>query len=80
MCPRRRRRRRLLTLRRLAVPSRDDIIASPIHDQAPANGATSNYTLPAESQVDPDTDTPIVDNPTEDLERELDRRLHVSEK
>ena len=64
----------------LAVPSRDDIIASPIHDQAPADGATSAYTVPADSQVDPETDTPVVDNPTEDLERELDRRLHVSQK
>lgn len=64
----------------LAVPSRDDIIASPIRDDAPANGATSGYTLPAESQVDPETHTPVVDNPTEDLERELNQRLYVSKK
>lgn len=50
------------------------------HEQAPANGATSSYTVPAEPQLDPDTNTPVVDNPTEDLERELDRHLRVSDK
>ncbi|KAH7099938.1 CMGC/MAPK/ERK protein kinase [Auriculariales sp. MPI-PUGE-AT-0066] len=64
----------------LAAPSRDDVIASPIHDQAPQNGGTSSYTLPTEPAIDPETDTPVMDNPTQDLERELERHLHVSKK
>jgi len=51
----------------LPIPSRDDIIASPVTEFAPANGATSGFTAPANQRAA----SPILDDPSEELEREL---------
>jgi mitogen-activated protein kinase 7 len=50
----------------LPVPSRDEILNSPVDQKAPANGATSSFTAP---QAQPPS--PVMDNPGDDLEREL---------
>lgn len=50
------------------MPSRDEILNSPVADQAPPNGATSNYTGTA-GEVRPGS--PILDDPSAELEREL---------
>jgi hypothetical protein len=55
----------------LPVPSRDDIISSPVQDHAPANGFTSSFTAPP-GQARPTS--PIMDDPGAELERELARR------
>jgi len=65
---------------RLSVPGRDDVLSSPVREGVPVDGSTSSYTIPAEPAIDPETDTPIIDNPTQDLERELERHLHVSQR
>ncbi|KAG8907256.1 Mitogen-activated protein kinase [Tulasnella sp. 403] len=50
----------------LAIPSREDIISSPVVENAPANGATSSFTAPGAGP-----NSPIVEDPSEQLEREL---------
>lgn len=53
----------------LPIPSRDEILNSPVNDYAPQDGATSNYTgHPLEGAR---TSSPIMDDPSADLEREL---------
>jgi hypothetical protein len=56
-------------IRSLPIPSRDEIIASPVQDHAPPNGATSGYTG-ASSTVN----EPMLDDPSAELERELSRQ------
>ena len=52
----------------LPMPTRDEILNSPVTDQAPANGATSHYTgAPGEARPG----SPIMDDPSAELEREL---------
>jgi mitogen-activated protein kinase 7 len=51
----------------LPMPTRDDIISSPVTEFAPVNGATSGYT----SSTAPRASSPIMDDPSEELEREL---------
>ncbi len=50
------------------MPTRDEILNSPATDQAPTNGATSHYTG-AKSEARPGS--PILDDPSAELEREL---------
>ena len=52
----------------LPMPTRDEILNSPVADQAPANGATSHYTGAA-GEARPGS--PILDDPSAELEREL---------
>lgn len=56
-----------LLLHRLPVPSRDEIISSPIQQDAPANGATGYYTQANR------VPSPVMDDPSADLERELEQ-------
>jgi len=51
----------------LPIPSRDDVMNAPVQDHVPANGATSGYT--ANNNTRPAS--PMIDNPGEELEREL---------
>ncbi|KAG8742316.1 Mitogen-activated protein kinase [Ceratobasidium sp. 414] len=53
----------------LPVPSREDVINSPISNNVPANGATSSYTNAGRAP------SPVMDDPSEELARELEERL-----
>ncbi|KAG8697057.1 Mitogen-activated protein kinase, partial [Ceratobasidium sp. 394] len=53
----------------LPVPSREEVINSPIRDTVPANGSTSNYTSTGRAP------SPVMDDPSEELARELEQRL-----
>lgn len=50
----------------LPMPTRDEVMNSPVQDYVPANGATSGYTA-APGQPP----SPVMDDPSEALEREL---------
>ncbi|GJJ08440.1 hypothetical protein Clacol_002656 [Clathrus columnatus] len=52
----------------LPIPSREDIISSPVTEHAPSDGATSSFTAPS-SNARPTS--PMLDDPSEELEREL---------
>lgn len=52
----------------LPMASRDEIINSPVQDYAPSNGLTSGFTSQPGAQRPP---SPMVDDPSADLEREL---------
>lgn len=52
----------------LPIPTRDDIISSPVTEHAPVNGATSGFTA---SGMAARASSPVVDDPSEELEREL---------
>jgi hypothetical protein len=52
----------------LPIPTRDDIISSPVTEHAPVNGSTSGFTA---SDKGARTSSPIIDDPSEELEREL---------
>ncbi|KAJ1306011.1 hypothetical protein OPQ81_010726 [Rhizoctonia solani] len=54
----------------LSVPSREEVINSPVSDRVPANGGTSSYTN-ASGRVP----SPVIDDPSEDLARELEKTL-----
>lgn len=51
----------------LPIPTRDEIISSPIVENAPANGATSSFTAPAGQGPN----SPILEDPSDQLEKEL---------
>jgi len=51
----------------LAIPSREEIISSPIVEQAPANGSTSSFAAPAGATPG----SPIMEDPSDQLEKEL---------
>ncbi|KAI0044802.1 CMGC/MAPK/ERK protein kinase [Auriscalpium vulgare] len=55
----------------LPIPSRDEIISSPIQEDAPYNGATSNYYNGHTPQMQERPPSPIMDDPSAELEREL---------
>jgi hypothetical protein len=60
----------------LTIPSRDDIVASPIRDGAPADGTTSGYYgghTPQQGGAGTGRRpaSPVIDDPSADLEREL---------
>ncbi|KAI9462622.1 CMGC/MAPK/ERK protein kinase [Russula earlei] len=57
----------------LTIPSRDDIVASPIRDDAPLDGATSSYYSGHTPQqgVGRRPASPVIDDPSAELEREL---------
>jgi hypothetical protein len=48
------------------IPTREEIMKSPIAENAPYNGATSSL-----SQGAPFPTGPVVDNPSEEFDREL---------
>jgi hypothetical protein len=59
---------------RLSIPSRDDIVASPIREDAPPDGATSGYysgQTPQGAGGRHRPASPIMDDPSAELEREL---------
>jgi hypothetical protein len=62
---------------RLTIPSRDDIVASPIRDDAPPDGITSSYYSGQTPQQNVGAGagrrppSPVIDDPSADLEREL---------
>jgi hypothetical protein len=64
-------------LHRLTIPSRDDIVASPIRDDAPPDGITSSYYSGQTPQQGGGVGggrrpaSPVIDDPSADLEREL---------
>ncbi|KAG9124629.1 Mitogen-activated protein kinase, partial [Ceratobasidium sp. 392] len=51
----------------LPMPSREDVINSPVVSDVPANGATSNYTSAGRAP------SPVMDDPAEDLARQLEQ-------
>ena len=53
----------------LPIPTREEILASPVRENAPANGATSSFTdgQPAGQRAE----SPVLDDPSAELEREL---------
>ncbi|KAH9060547.1 CMGC/MAPK/ERK protein kinase [Lactarius vividus] len=60
--------------RQLSIPTRDDIVASPIREDAPPNGATSGYysgQTPQGGGGGRRPASPIMDDPSAELEREL---------
>lgn len=66
----------LLSQCRLSIPLRDDIVASPIRDGAPIDGATSGYYSGHTPQqggagAGHRPASPVIDDPSADLEREL---------
>jgi len=52
----------------LPIPSRDEILSSPVQEYGPHHGATSGFTA---AQSDARPPSPIMDDPSEELEREL---------
>lgn len=52
----------------LPIPSRDEILSSPVQEYGPHHGATSGFTS-VQSHARPPS--PIMDDPSEELEREL---------
>jgi len=52
----------------LPIPTRDEILNSPVQEYGPHHGATSSFTAGYTNQRPP---SPIMDDPSEELEREL---------
>ena len=52
----------------LPIPSRDQILNSPVQEYGPHHGATSSFTSVQSNARPP---SPIMDDPSEELEREL---------
>jgi hypothetical protein len=50
----------------LPIPSRDEILSSPVQEHGPVHGATSNYTAPNQR-----ASSPVMEDPSEQLEQEL---------
>ncbi|KAG6831763.1 hypothetical protein H0H92_007915 [Tricholoma furcatifolium] len=50
----------------LPIPSREEILSSPVQEHGPMHGATSSFTAPNNRPA-----SPIMDDPSEELEREL---------
>lgn len=59
--------------RGLTIPTRDEIVSSPIHDNAPPDGATSSYYSGHTPQQGGGRrpPSPVIDDPSAELEREL---------
>jgi hypothetical protein len=55
----------------LPVPSRDEILSSPVVENAPANGATSAF---GRAPADARAGSPMMDDPSAELDRELAQR------
>lgn len=60
----------LLMVFSLPIPSRDEILSSPVQEHGPHHGATSSYTA-TQSHGGARPPSPIMDDPSEELEREL---------
>ena len=56
------------TIPSLPIPSRDEIISSPVREYGDVPGATSSFTMSAHRPP-----TPVMDNPSDELDRELAR-------
>ncbi|KAG8730858.1 Mitogen-activated protein kinase [Ceratobasidium sp. 423] len=54
----------------LSVPSREEVINSPLSEKVPANGATSSFT-----NTSGRVPSPVMDDPSEELARELEKTL-----
>jgi hypothetical protein len=52
---------------RLPIPTGEEIIASPVVEHAPADGATSGYTRSAEMR----SASPMMEDPANELDKEL---------
>lgn len=52
----------------LPIPTRDEILSSPIQEHGPHHGATSSFTALQGGRRPP---SPVMDDPSEELEREL---------
>ncbi|KAG6866215.1 hypothetical protein C0991_007240 [Blastosporella zonata] len=52
----------------LPIPSREEILSSPVREYGPMHGATSSFTAPVMGDRPA---SPIMDDPSEELEREL---------
>jgi len=50
----------------LPIPTRDEILNSPVHEYGPHYGATSSFPTSAAERL-----SPVIDEPSEELEREL---------
>ena len=59
---------RLTVFYSLPIPSRDEILSSPVQEYGPHHGATSSFTAAATTERPP---SPMMDDPSEELEREL---------
>lgn len=57
----------LITTPSLPIPSRDEILSSPVQEYGPHHGATSGFTSTAGMRQA----SPVMDDPSEELEREL---------
>ncbi|KAG8830317.1 Mitogen-activated protein kinase [Serendipita sp. 399] len=55
----------------LPIPSREEIINSPVHENAPADGATSGYTRSADGRAG----SPMMEDPATELENELATKM-----
>jgi len=53
----------------LPIPSREDIINSPVQEYGPLHGATSSFTTGPQGSRRPPS--PVMDDPSDALEREL---------
>lgn len=58
----------------LPIPSRDEIMNSPVREYAPHNGATSNYTAHPRDSGAARPSSPILEDPAADFDRELGAR------
>lgn len=54
----------------LPIPSRDEIIASPVQEHGPVSGATSGYT----GSTGRPQGSPVMDDPSAELDRELAKK------
>ncbi|GLB37382.1 putative protein kinase superfamily protein [Lyophyllum shimeji] len=52
----------------LPIPTRDEILSSPVEEHGPMHGATSSFTAPPGGMRPP---SPVMDDPSAELEREL---------
>lgn len=58
----------ILSISSLPIPSREEILNSPIQEHGPMHGATSSFTAPSGGMRPA---SPIMDDPSAELEREL---------
>lgn len=52
----------------LPIPSRDEILSSPVREYGDVPGTTSSFTVPTHRPP-----TPVMDDPSDELDRELAR-------
>lgn len=52
----------------LPIPSREEILSSPVQEHGPMSGMTSSFTS---AVSDSGRKSPVIDDPSEELDREL---------